>query len=199
MIKKCPWCGNNIPVNMGTFGEYSCKHCKKKSYVKRDGWSYWLPALVSLIFFLALRSIFALPSLILIYLAGLFNSYYAPLKRSFQKYVPVKSAAATFELKEKTSFFSKKLKFVEDSVFIICFKDENEKPISHMLAVSIDDIKISKQKITCVFSFMPECEYNTDYSAYDLFNLYDNNSLIAEGRITSDVEYKKLPVADNKL
>ena len=23
MVKKCPWCGNNIPVNMGTFGEYS--------------------------------------------------------------------------------------------------------------------------------------------------------------------------------
>lgn len=199
MIKKCPWCGNDIPVNMGTFGEYSCEHCKKKSYVKRDGWSYWLPALVSLIFFLALRSIFAVPSLILIYLAGLFNSYYAPLKRSFQKYVPVKSAAATFELKEKTSFFSKKLKLVEDSVFFICFKDENNKPISHMLAISIDDIKISKQKITCTLNFMPECEFNTYFFADTLFNLYDDKALIAEGCITSDVIYQKLPIADNKL
>ena len=184
---------------MGTFGEYSCKHCEKKSYVKRDGWSYWLPALVSLAIILALRSVFALPSLLLIFLAGIFNSYYAPLRRSSQKYVPVKTANASFKLKSNDLFFSKRLRFVEDSVFYICFKDENEKPISHMLAVSIDDIKISNQQITCVFSFMPECEYDTDYSADDLFNLYDDDRLIAEGRITSDVAYKKFPVADNKL
>lgn len=199
MKKKCPWCGSAMTIHFGVFGEYKCDKCNKNSVIKRDGWSYWLPALALVGITIAFGLIYTMSSLIIIYAIGLLSSNYAPLIRSDYKYVPVKAAEASFKLKEKHSLLFKKLTFLEDSIFYICFKDENDKPISHMLAVSIDDIHFQNESIDCNFSFMPECKYNTDYHANTIFNIYDNGKLIGEGHICDDVKNKQFPVADNKL
>lgn len=195
MTRRCPWCGEKLEVSFGTFGEYKCKACDKKSIIKRDGWSYWLPAIVSFIVIISIQSLYSVSVLAIIYFAGLFDSSIAPLERIPQKFVPVKKSEAEVTFIKPFSFIKKRSTFTDEAIFTICFVDENDIPISHTIAVSIEYISFTEKGFDCKISFMPECKFNVDFKAGSRFYMFNEKEKIAQGTLKSDVCYPNFEVA----
>ena len=72
---------------------------------------------------------------------------------------------------------------------MICFVDDNEVPISHMLCVSTEDVKFISQKMfESNMFFIPMMTNNAEFSKGTKFYVFDEKDKIAYGVLKSDVE-----------
>ncbi len=200
MTKRCPWCGENIESNgFNSMLEYRCKCCGKKSVVKRSLMIYVIPASFAFVLILLTRSPYSAISLLPLVASTYFGSILAPLERVTKKFVPVKTAECSAELSEKWNIIKKRTTLFEDKILFICFINDEEQPISHSYAVSIDELSFGKESFAFRISFMPKSKGITDFPAGTGFLLFEENNKIAKGTLATDIKYPRYETAETPL
>ena len=200
MMKRCPWCGEQIDrPPFSSIGEYRCSCCGKKSAVLNYRLSYWIAAAVCFFIIMLTRSIWSVSALALMILPAYFSRIYAPLERIPRKYVPVKTCEGKAALIGEWSFIKRRGTFTNGRILKITFVNEDAEAISHAIVVSLSDISFDKEdrnKLTLCISFMPRNRKFCDFPAGTAFYLFDGKQRIAEGELTSSVNYPRLDIAE---
>lgn len=187
MKKRCPWCGEQVHIHFTR--SYHCRYCNNKSKVYTDGWIYAIGALIIFVSFIALRQYFKISVSFVLIVWYVLTNLLLPLKIDSKHYIPRKSAHASIKLLCKYSFLRKRFSFSENKLFVICFIDVNDIPVSHMLCISTEDVKfISKDQFECNIKFIPLSTIKTEFSKGTKFYIFNDKEKIAYGELTSDVK-----------
>ncbi len=196
MTKRCPWCGEIISrPGFSSMGEYRCRCCGKKSAVKVSSLSYWIPAAFSFLLIFITRSPYAAISLLTIVASSYLNSLLAPLERLPRKWTAVKTAEAELSLSKDMNYFKKRITFLEDKIFMICFINDDGTPISRSVAVAADHISFGENNIDLRISFMPYNDLNTDFCKGTAFCLFENDKPLCSGVLTCGIAYPRFDIS----
>ena len=197
MEKRCPWCGELIErPGLSSLGEYRCRCCGKKSTVRQNSLSWWIPAGICFLLMFLLRSVWTVSSLSLIALSVYYSSVIAPLERRPRKFVSVKTAAAKASLIGEWNIIRKRTTFVNGRILVITFVNEDSEAISHTIPVSLDEIKFDEEGLTFRISFIPKNRYFCGFPAGTAFYLFEGKERVAEGVLTEDVKFPRYPAAE---
>ena len=189
MKHRCPWCGEYIGNEKGiSMLTSKCPFCCNKYKSYRKSIRYLIPFSICLIALVVLFNL-GLPvySYYFIGLMGINEIILrlCPYIKDSDHYVIQKRQYAKISLysKEVTHIKFPKLRLVENQIFTICFINENNTPISHMICVSTESIHWEKQnrRLACIFAFLPLGQLDKEYSTGTRFYLFYNNKKIGEG------------------
>lgn len=186
MKKRCPWCGEELDIHPGR--KYYCHKCNNESRACLYGWVYLVGAVLVFISFIALHRYFKLSFALGMMIWYGFIGLVLPLEIDSKKYVPRKEAQVSVKLLREYNFIKRRYIFSENQMFVICFFDENETPVSHMLCVSLEDVKFgSAKEFTSSIKFVPLSDNNVDFAKGTMFYIFDGKEKIAVGELKSDV------------
>lgn len=106
-----------------------------------------------------------------------------------QHFIPQKKSKAKFELLHDISFLKRHILFSENQMFTICFVNSENIPISHMLCISIEDVKFNSSKLfNAGIKFIPISDHNVDFHKDDKFYMFYNSEKIALCELEMDVD-----------
>ncbi len=185
-VCRCPWCGKEINfLERKVYTSKQCPHCNKihrQYFFNKQFWMVELPLIVSMSVLIFLKLFLTIiPMIIILY--G-FVKIPKPLIR--YELEPDNSMKKHFIAKitfHKHISYTDKLKscFVEKIVYPICFVDENDTPISHMVCVCVDSYK--RKTKTAELSFLPLGEKFDDVESGLKFYIFDKGEKIGEGKV----------------
>ena len=189
-IYRCPWCGESTKSNKK--GSYiygmKCNSCNNKFVVYRKNIKYIL-LLFAVVLLIILSIIFDMPYFSFFSIAALFVNELilsiCPYVKESEHHVIQKRQYAKINLYNKAiSHISfPKLEIVENQIFTLCFVDENDTPISHMICAAAESIKWYKKqrKCKCILAFLPLGKLDEPYPADTKFYIFYNDKKIGEG------------------
>lgn len=187
--KRCPWCGEIIKGRFFQRGRYHCPSCGNYSKIYRYGWVYGLGAVVGLGFLVLMKYVFPIYNVFLFWTVYSVICIALPLEMDTKHFVPRKKGDARFTLIKDFSLFKRKILFSEKQLFPICFVDANDKPISHTLCISVEDVKfLSSGSFDANIKFIPISDFNADFHRGEKFYLFYNSEKIACCELKKDIE-----------
>ena len=162
--KRCPWCGEIIKGRFFQRGHYHCPHCGNYSKIYRSGWIYGLGAIVGFAFIIFLKYVLGIYSVLIFWTIYSIICIALPLEMETKHFIPRKKGTANFTLIKYFSLIERKILFSEKRIFPICFVDINDKPISHTLCISVEDVKfISSESFDANIKSIPISDRNIDF------------------------------------
>lgn len=189
MKKRCPWCGEIVPEKFFPFAGYVCPSCGNRSKLHLFGGVYLFLFSIGILLLIALDHFFSIKSVWLIVILFAFTALTLPLETDSRHFVPQKKSKAEFTLLHDMFVLKKKIVFSEKRIFPICFVDDNDVPISHMICCSFEDTKFSeKNRATASVKFVPLSDHKVDFPSGTKFFLFIEETRAAEGRLTDDVK-----------
>ncbi len=187
--KRCPWCGEIIKGRFFQRGHYHCPNCGNYSRIYRSGWIYGLGAIVGFAFIIFLKYVLAIYSVLIFWTIYSIICVVLPLEMETKHFIPRKKSDARFTLIKDFSLVKRKLLFSEKQLFPICFVDINDKPISHTLCISVEDVKfISSESFDANIKFIPISNFNVDFHKGDKFYLFHDSERIAYCELKNNIE-----------
>lgn len=187
--KRCPWCGEVLKGRFIQRGRYHCHCCGNYSKIYRSGWVYGLGAIIGLALVIFLKYVFAIFSVLILWLIYSVICLALPLEMETEHFIPRKKSSAQFTLLKELPFIRRKLLFSEKQLFPICFVDDNDTPVSHTICISVEDVKFSSPRsFDANIKFIPISDHDTNFTKGAKFYLFHNNERIACCELTSDVE-----------
>lgn len=189
LSKRCPWCGEIIKGRFFQRGRYHCPNCGNYSKIYRSGWVYGIGAIVGVGLIIFLKYMFAIYSLLIFWTIYSVICTALPLEMETKHFIPRKKSDARFTLIKDFSLVKRKLLFSEKQLFPICFVDINDKPISHTLCISVEDVKfISSESFDANIKFIPISNFNVDFNKGEKFYLFYDSERIAYCELKNNVE-----------
>lgn len=185
---RCPWCGEVVEdIRSKKYNIKECGGCGHEYTYHNDGAlskiSDFLGIFWIVIAALSMSNILiAIIYGILFVLAKLFickNITYERYDDSDIKYdIKKHKAKFTFDQNNVSSwdYIKTRIFLSEKSIVPICFADENNYPLSHVICICMEGTRIiSKTKYECIFSFLPQSDVSYDVSKTRDFYLFDGN------------------------
>lgn len=182
---RCPWCGNKLPdfLNKNT-----CPECNHKIKIFSHSKSY-----------IALLILFILALVILLYLK-LFLPFVITFEIGtllliavYKLSIPYRVNDGTHILKQKAQIqlYSNKQSdilisnfvIVGNKIFTICFVNDAGTPISQMICVFLEDIKINNRDIDLTLAYLPYGKLDKEYPSGTKFYIFLKETKIGEGKI----------------
>lgn len=202
--RRCPWCGevvDNIRNDMERYHTKECACCGKKYsfYYKNNIFLFSDIIFVLLIIGIAFTMIkkwFPIILCLIFVIVEILLQSMNPYEMYDDEGIPImKRYKAIFNFNSENFSAVELLKIrlflMEKSIIPICFADETDNPLSHVICISVESArKISKTKYECIFSFLPLSPFSYDASKTRDFYLFDGDrKRVAKGRMTA--EYSK--------
>ena len=183
---RCPWCGNKLPDFLD---KNTCPECNHKIKIFSHSKAY-----------IAILILFILSLVILLYLK-LFLSFLIAFEIEtllliavYKLSIPYRVNDGTHILKQKTQIHIYNNKqsdilipqfvFRKNRIFTICFVNDAGTPISQMICVFLEDIKINNRDIDLSLAYLPYGKLDKEYPSGTKFYIFLRETKIGEGKIT---------------
>ncbi|MCM1227342.1 MAG: hypothetical protein NC320_07960 [Clostridium sp.] len=197
--RRCPWCGEIVKkIICNKYGIKTCGNCGNK-YIAHNGTVSKIFVLFSV--FWGIIAVLSINHISIAFIYGFFYICICVLSEkiiTYERYnddsirfsIKKYSAKITFEHDDKfsTEYIKARIFLSDKAVIPICFADENDKPLSHVICINMEDTRrISYTEYECVFSFLPNSHVNCyAYKTCDFYLFDGDRKRIAKGRILDE-------------
>ena len=191
-IHRCPWCGADrcfgTAVPFTRYYYIKCSKCGQTYVPDRRHFSFFVYLLLILIVMFSF-SIMNMPMICITIISSLVVIFFVgdncPYIKESNKFVTQKRQFAELNIyaREISHIYFHKYNIVENQIFTLCFIDENDPPISHMICAATESIKWYKKqsKCKCILAFLPLGKLEEPYPADTKFYMFYNDKKIGEG------------------
>jgi len=182
---RCPWCGNKLPNYLD---RNTCPECNNKIKIFSHTKTYMGLLIVFILALLTLliSNIF-LPCLITFEIGTILLVAIYKLSIPYR----VDDGTSIFKQKAKINIYPNKISDIlfprlairKNRIFTLCFVGDDDTPISQMICVFLENIKINDRNVDFTILFLPFGKLDTHFSSGTKFYIFLRETKIGEGKL----------------
>ena len=182
---RCPWCGNKLPDFLD---KNTCPECNHKIKIFSHSKAYvgiliafisTLVILLKLKLFLPFFIAFEIGTLLLVAIYKLS----IPYRVNDDIHILKQNAKIQLYNNKQSDILIPKLVIKKNRIFTICFVDDGGIPMSQMICVFLEDIKIDNRYIDLALAYLPYGKLDKEYPSDTKFYIFLKEIKIGEGKI----------------